>query len=216
MKISKRLKFIVDQIKFKSIVDVGTDHAYVPICAILNKKIKKAIATDINKNVLKIAEKNIHASKLEYFIDLRLSDGLKNVAPKEAETLIISGMGGLLIKKIICDSLNVFLSFDQIILQPQKNSYEVRKLLHANNFKITNEIFLCDRKKYYNIICADKGDDIFYREIDYVFGKILLDQNNLLLKEFLLNHLNKILKLKNYNARSKKNICEALECFVQK
>ncbi len=216
LKISRRLNFIINEIENDSIADIGTDHAYVPIAAFLRGKIKKAIATDIRRGPLDIAQKNILSFGLQNFIQTRLSDGFKNILPGEVKTGIISGIGGF----IICDIISHenLSGIDQLILQPQNNFYYVRKKLHCVGFKIVNEIFLY-QQKFYNIINARRGYDIFYDEKDYAVGKILLEQKNPLLKKFLTLQIKKLSRIKNFNCDVQKFYdlyLEALQCFAHK
>ena len=221
IKISKRLKLIIDEIENKNIIDIGTDHAYVPIVCLQKNKIKSAIATDIRKGPLDIAQKNILALGLEKKIKLKLSNGFENINAQEIfdATGIISGMGGF----IICDIISVlkkdFFGVKQLVLQPQNNIYYVRKKLHEINFKITEENFFCDQNKFYNIINACRGQDIFYSEIDYAVGKILLSKKSLLLYNYLSNRIKKLYRIKNFNIEAEKFYYlykEALKCFAQK
>ncbi len=216
MKISRRLNFIINEIENNSIADIGTDHAYVPIAAFLRGKIQKAIATDIRQGPLDIAQKNILSFSLQNFIQTRLSDGFKNILPGEVKTGIIAGMGGL----IICDIIGHenLSGIDQLILQPQNNFYYVRKKLHCIGFKIVNEIFLY-QQKFYNIINARRGHDIFYDEKDYAVGKILLEQKNPLLKKFLALQIKKLSRIKKFNCDAQKFYdlyLEVLHCFAHK
>ena len=85
----------------KKTVDVGTDHAYLPIWLTLNNKINFALACDVKTGPLKNADKNIRKYDLENIIKTRISDGLKNVNEAEAEQIIIAGMGGNIISNIL-------------------------------------------------------------------------------------------------------------------
>lgn len=216
MKISRRLNFIVDEIENENIADIGTDHAYVPITAMLRGKIKKAIASDIRQWPLDKANKNISDFNFQNQIQTRLSNGFENITAGEVKTAIIAGMGGLAICNIINSAREKLI--EQLILQPQNNIYEVRKKLHQSGFKITNEIFF-HQQKFYNIINAHSGRDIFYDEKDYAAGKILLENKNPLLHEYLVLKVKKLSRIKNFNCKAEKFYylyMEALQCFAQK
>ncbi|MBQ3030151.1 MAG: SAM-dependent methyltransferase, partial [Agathobacter sp.] len=78
IKLSKRMKAVSSMVTPGSILaDIGTDHGYVPISLVQRKKIKKAIAMDVNKGPLKRAEEHIREAQLEEYIETRLSDGVK-------------------------------------------------------------------------------------------------------------------------------------------
>ena len=80
-----------------SIVDVGTDHAYLPAHLILTKKVPFAIAADLRQSPLDNARDTVIKYKLQKQIDLRLSDGLKEIKPDEVKEIVFAGMGGTLI-----------------------------------------------------------------------------------------------------------------------
>ncbi len=224
MKISKRLNLIINEIKNNNIIDIGSDHAYIPIVALKKNIIFNAIASDIRKGPLEIAKKNIIDNGYEKKIKTVLSDGFENeifdnIFEKEKITGIIAGMGGLIICKIIdCLDKKLF-NMTQLILQPQNNIYYVRKKLHRVGFMIQDEIFFCEQKKFYNIIVAYRGKDNFYSECDYAVGKILLARKNNDLHDYLLKRIIKLSRIKNFNDKAKKFFdlyLEALKCFALK
>lgn len=223
MAISKRLNLIINEIKEKNIIDIGTDHAIVPIVSLQKGIIKKAIASDIKIGPLKIAEKNIFDNGLESQIKIILSDGFENqafnniFAHEEKICGIISGMGGLVICEIINALKTKLFNMSQLVLQPQNNIYYVRKKLHEIGFMIHNEIFFCERKKFYNIITAFRGQDVFYSERDYALGKILLAEKNVCLYKYLLKEIIKLARIKGFNLEAQKFFdlyLEGLKCFV--
>ena len=83
------------------LADIGTDHAYVPIALVQRQKIKGAIAMDINEGPLARAQEHIRAARLEEYIQTRLSDGAEALLPNEADSILIAGMGGGLVKHIL-------------------------------------------------------------------------------------------------------------------
>ena len=102
MELSKRLKEITLLIdKCNIIADIGTDHGYIPIYTVQEGLCTKAIASDINKGPVDKARMNVRREGLERFISCRQGPGLSTLEPKEAEAVIIAGMGGNLIRDII-------------------------------------------------------------------------------------------------------------------
>ncbi|MCT4543561.1 MAG: class I SAM-dependent methyltransferase [Vallitalea sp.] len=196
MEISNRLKAISEMVDDGSIIgDIGTDHGYIPIYLAKHSRIKHAIACDINKEPLEIAKKNIKNHNVEEYIETRLSNGLDKINRNEVDTIIIAGMGGILIKNILSCGSDVIQTVDKLILSPQSDIDLVRKKIHELNFKISDERLLKDGGKYYNIICAVKGHEKKYNTIDYKYGKILIDKRSTILKEKLLLKKNKYTNL---------------------
>ena len=99
---SLRLKIICDLVDYNSIVaDIGTDHGIIPIELSKKSISKKIIATDISKNSLEKLEQKLLYNNNITNIDTRVSDGLDCLEEFEVDTIIISGMGGILIKEIL-------------------------------------------------------------------------------------------------------------------
>lgn len=186
--ISKRLKTIATQVKYKSIIDIGTDHGYVPIYLCQLDKIDYAIAADINSGPLEKANQNISQYNLEDKITTILSNGFKNI-DKVVDTAIIAGMGGNLIIDILKN--NYTNKLKQIVVQPQLDIYDVRKFLHNIGFSINNEEMIVEQNKYYNIISAVKGYEFYDKEQYYEFGKILIEKKSSVLKENIANKIRK-------------------------
>ena len=91
--ISKRLKAIADLVPSnKSVIDIGTDHAYLPIYLYQNKITQDVAGSDISVNVLKYSLNNLKKYQLETTIPLLVSDGFKNI-PRKFVVAILAGMG---------------------------------------------------------------------------------------------------------------------------
>ncbi len=195
MELSKRLSLVAGEVSVRSICDVGTDHAYIPIYLLLNKKIDYATASDINKGPLKKAEENARTYNLLDKLSLKLSAGLSEISENEAEGLVIAGMGGMLICSILKENEKKTKSFKQLVLQPQLDIGEVRKCVHSLGYKIINEIFLNDMGKFYTVIKCEKGFEKYENDLFYEYGKVLIDKKDELYKNYLKNRLSKLEKI---------------------
>ena len=159
-----------------SLLDLGCDHAYVLTLAINKYNVKSGIASDISDGPLKMAKENIIKSGLEDKITLIKSDGFENIN-LDFDTCIIAGMGGILIKDILDKGLNKIKN-SKLILEPNKDSKEVRLFLNKNNFSIIDEYAIYDSNKYYEIIIAKYGyQELTDFEINY--GPVLLKKKPL-------------------------------------
>ncbi len=171
-KLDKRLKLAADEVrKGKKVADIGTDHAYLPAYLIENNICPSAIAADIGKGPLENAMKVVSTSKnLSDRIQLRLSDGLKEIKPDEAEDIVIAGMGGILIAEILTAAPWVKDENKRLILQPMSHAEDVRRYLCENGFEIIKEKACSDSKHNYIIIVAeftnkenDKDEAFYYK-----------------------------------------------------
>ncbi len=185
MKLSKRMSTVAHMVnKCNTVADIGTDHGYVPIYLVKNQIAKKAFACDINKGPLEKAQININSYNCNENIETRLGSGLTVIKPFEVDTAIIAGMGGMLIIDILKDSIETVQSLKQLVLQPQLDIGEVRKYIHSIGFKIEDEEMLIDEGKYYTVINAVKGNEKYENEIEYFFGKCLINKKSEVLKKY--------------------------------
>ena len=209
---SKRIKYIANEVKYDTLADIGTDHAYIPIHCCKTKDMKKVIACDMNPSPLSRATNNITHYNLSSKIQTRLCNGLKGIEIGEVESVTIGGMGGFLIIDILNDAIDVVKNLKQLILQPQQDINEVRKYLHKIGFKISGEKMLIEDSKFYNILICEVGVETQYAKKEYEFGKILIDEKNNILKQFIEIKLEKMQKIKNQiNKKSNSNYDDSLQ-----
>ena len=133
----------------RCLADVGTDHGYIPIYLVEEGIVSSAIAMDINKGPLQRASENIERHGLSGRIGTRLSDGLKALAPGEADCVVIAGMGGGLVKKILTEGREALESVRELILQPQSELEEVRRFLWEQGYVTEAEEMVLEDGKYY-------------------------------------------------------------------
>lgn len=206
MNLSERLMHIIDFIPQSTcLADIGTDHGFIPIYAILNSITEYAIASDINPGPVKVAKKNITKHGLSDKIQTRIGPGLSTLKASEAETIVIAGMGGILIADIIEENIKIARSASTLILQPVQYPEVLRKYLLTSNFNIIDEDIVKDENKYYYIIKAISEPAKEYEKDAYYYtGKKLVEKGNPLLKEYL-----------NYKISSIKSILDNLSPIDQ-
>lgn len=201
MELSKRLKWIIEKLnKAEVIMDVGTDHGYIPIYLIKNNIAKKVIASDINKEPLNKAKINASLDGVVDKIDLRLGGGLSPLKDKEANGVIIAGMGGNLIRDILENDLNKVKNLDYLILQPAQNPEVLRKYLYGNNYEILEEDICLDENQYYEIfkVRYKAGDYILLEDIFYEISPMMLNKKLPLLKSYIESKIEKNEKVMNF------------------
>lgn len=155
LKLSKRLSTAASYVRSGAFVaDIGTDHAYLPIYLVSNKLIRGAIASDVNEGPIERAKENIKKLGLENEIHVRVANGLDGIEEYSPDDILICGMGGELIAKIIDGSNYVKNSKIRLILQPMTSVYELRKYL-SNGFSTIAENIVIEDDKIYQIICVE-------------------------------------------------------------
>ena len=157
----------------KTVADVGCDHGYVSIYLVQSGIADRAIAMDVRKGPLSGAESNISDYGLSDSIETRLSDGLAALSPEEADSLVIAGMGGKLMVRILEDGDPVRLGIRQAVLQPQSDLDEFRSYLRSKGYTILDEKVVLDEGKYYFPMkvsfTGERPTDRLGREHDYLF-----------------------------------------------
>jgi tRNA (adenine22-N1)-methyltransferase len=194
MQLSKRLHAVASLVtQGNRVADVGCDHAYTSIYLAEKKISPYIIAMDINQGPIDRAKENVIKYGYEDMIDVRKSNGLEKLEMKEADTIVIAGMGGGLTIQILSERMEVVRSVNELILQPQSEIHRVRYMLAENNFVITEENMLKEDGKYYVVMKAEPVNLV--KEVSvytpsknehYYFGKLLLENQNQVLYEFLL------------------------------
>ena len=120
------------------LADIGTDHAYLPIWLAKQGKIVSAVAADVREGPLKIAQENIQKYSA-FQVSVRLSDGLRNIREEEADDIVIAGMGGELISRIIAETDWLKKKEKRLILQPMTSVGELRVALSDLGFTVLEE-----------------------------------------------------------------------------
>ena len=143
IQISRRLKAVAALVSPGLVLaDVGCDHGYIPIYLIQKGKIPRAIAMDINQGPLLRAREHIREWGLEDYIETRLSDGVEALNPGEAQCLVIAGMGGPLMEKILTQGKDVVKNMKELIIQPQSEIGHFRQILSYDEDRSgTDEVY---------------------------------------------------------------------------
>ncbi len=198
MKLDGRLKLIVDSIPQCGILaDIGTDHAYIPIHAIKQGKCERAIAADLRCGPIRMARANISRYGLQDVIETRLGDGLEPIRIEECDTIVIAGMGGPLIRRILSDSIQKAQKARKLLLQANNAVDALRGWLYQNGFEIAAEKLAEDAGKLYCLIEAEwTGRPVLRDDFACYIGEKVFYGNDILLERYLgkkLGELNTII-----------------------
>lgn len=186
MQLSKRLQAIADMISPCNVLaDVGTDHGYIPIYAVEQHIAKKAIAMDINRGPIERAASHIAGHGLEAYIETRCCDGVAALGAGEADCVVIAGMGGGLMQKILEEGSALLAGVKELILQPQSEIGKFRFYLAEHGYAIVQEDMILEDGKFYPMMKAVHGqmkmDNPLYQE----YGMFLLKEKHPVLRLYL-------------------------------
>lgn len=156
--ISKRLRLCAQLVpEGARVADIGTDHGYLGLYLLQNGRAAHVLAADLRPQPLQTAK--LHAAKFGFArqMEFRLSDGLAEIAPDEADTIVCAGMGGDLIVEILSACPWLRGRNYTLILQPQSAGQELRRWLGEHGFAIACEQLVQDGKFLYTVLRAHPG-----------------------------------------------------------
>ncbi len=171
------------------VADIGTDHAYLPIHLVKNGLCACAVACDINEGPLQSARTNIAEAGLCDRIDTLLTDGLHGVERFSPQDVIIFGMGGELIVRILSEATwtrNVRVG---LILQPMSRAEILRKWLVGNGFSIEGETISFEGKYYQTIHARYTGAEDSYTAIECRVGRRNIQDRPALFEGFVRHEI---------------------------
>ena len=183
--------------------DVGTDHAHIPIRLLMDGMIDRSIAMDVIEGPLEKARQNIALYGANDRIELRLSDGLDAYRAGEAEGLVIAGMGGRIMSRILLREPDKTLDFEEIVLQPQADPEYVRRAVRELGLFIDREEIVLEDNKYYPVMhvvheeqerpdwsllgeTADEEKNKLCLQAEDLFGPVLIRDRDDMLRSYLL------------------------------
>lgn len=173
------------------LIDIGSDHGFLPLHLLLENMIKHAVICDINALPLQSAIKNARKMRLEEQCTFVQSNGLQAFQGK-VNNAVIAGMGYETIAQIIEQDLERFKSIEQIILQSNTHIDKLRTFLLDNRFKIIDEELVKDRKHFYVIIKVKYQELLIpYDDFDRWIGPVLKLRTDMLMHQYL-EHLKRV------------------------
>lgn len=157
--ISKRLLCCASMVQPGSrVADIGTDHGYLGIYLLQSGAARHVIACDLRKDPLENARRNAKLFGVDGEMELRLSDGLEKILPDEVDTVVMAGMGGDLIQKILSQCPWRKREGLQFILQPQSAGNVLRRWLCEDGFEIRREEPVQDGHFLYTVMELRQGE----------------------------------------------------------
>lgn len=188
-------------------IDVGTDHAYLPIHLVANGICREALACDINEGPLASAREHILEFGLADRIDTRLTDGLHGLCDYSPDDIMIFGMGGELIVKILQEAPWVKDREIGLILQPMSRASVLRQYLTQNGFAITGEALSKSGRIYQTLHARYCGKNETYTEEELLLGRQNILNPSPLFCEFVRHELSVCQKVIRGKERSESADC---------
>ena len=193
--ISKRLRKVAGFVpRDAKILDVGSDHAYLPIYLIQQGKISSAIAGEVVEGPYQSAVTNVADNQMSDKISVRLANGLAAFEVEDQiDVIVIAGMGGGLIADILDNGSAKLASVKRLILQPNNREDELRRWLCSHNFQIIEEAIVEENGKFYEIMIAEQGHQVLNAEQER-FGSYLMREQSAVFQDRWQREVDKLEK----------------------
>jgi len=210
IKLSPRLMACAEYVpQGSTLVDVGTDHAYLPVWLIQNGRVKTpVIAGDINRGPLERARSSAAEYGVESEVVFMLNNGLAGTKDDLAQTVVIAGMGGETIMDIILAS-GWNWEGKTLILQPMSKIYELCRGLYENGFHIEEECLIRDAGEIYRVLLVKHGQKEMPGDMELYAGNS--NRENSLYKEYVSGLIKKFSRMEKVMAASEKADAGMLE-----
>lgn len=211
LQLQPRLQLLADMVpQGCRLADIGTDHGYLPVWLLQRGRIQSAIAADIGSEPLAHARRTAAEYGVEG-LSFRLCDGLTGIAPEEADTVVIAGMGGETIIAILSAAAWTKDGAHTLLLQPMTKTADLRKWLAVNGYCFTEERLVWDKNYLYPVLRVTRGESSQLTELQALTGVLLAEDP--LYGEYLAQHEEKLRRATEGLRRSGKEdaLCRAEE-----
>ena len=191
IKLSKRLKIIHDMVPNSVVADIGSDHGKLMIALVQSGKVTKGFAVENKEGPFERLRSNLIRYKVNDKITPLFSDGIKDIT-RDVATIVIAGMGGQTIVKILKDHPEKLVSVQTIIVDAHTSVPLARKEICQMGFAIADEQIVKEDDIFYEIIKFVRADIASLTNEDLEFGPILRHQKSATFKEKYQGRINEI------------------------
>ena len=180
-----------------AVADIGGDHAYLAATLVMRGIAPRAVVGDLSAGACAAARRTTVTQRLTREIDVRQGDGLSVLAPGEAESIVIAGMGGALIMDILSGAPDILVDVQTLVLQPMNSAARLRRWLYGNGWNITDEALARAGGHLYEIIRAEHGAAAMPDDVLLHIGAKLYEKRDPLLREHIEGKIRKLTRAAN-------------------
>ena len=184
-KVGTRITAIVEMMpSVANMADIGCDHGYTGLLAMANKKAIEVVASDISEPSLQKAYELADSYGMSIFYKCRLGDGLSVIEKDEVDAIIISGIGGELMRDILEKGKHKISDLTTLVLAPNNREDMVRNWLYFDGFEVIKEKIVEENEKFYQIIVAKRSKSSIRDLSDTTLGHHLFQTDDATLKKY--------------------------------
>ncbi len=213
--ISKRLLCCAELVpQCDTVADVGTDHGYLGVHLLQSGKCARVIAADLREKPLESAKANAAAYGIKAFplggrwhraspaspmtdegasddgtpsfgMSFVQSDGLQKIEPGSFDALVLAGMGGDLIARILAEAPWLDGGPYTLILQPQSAANDLRRWIGERRWSIDRERLVRDGRFLYSVMAVRPGQGRTLSPGEQYVSPALRRENDTLYEQYL-------------------------------
>lgn len=189
IRLSSRLQALAELVPpGAAVIDVGTDHAMLPVWLVQSGRSRRVLATDIRSGPLKNAASLIEKTGTAEHITLFQTDGLRGVDPAGWDAVILAGMGGETMISIL-SAAPWTKEGPLLVLSPHSRRAKLRSFLVESGYCITSERLTEDAGRIYPILTAKGGESRRYSPAELHLGRLDQIGGDPLLKRYLAQRI---------------------------
>jgi len=178
------------------LLDIGSDHAQLPIYLVNSGRVKKALAVEKNRGPYLRSRRAVIDAGLESKIEVRQGNGLEAV-DDDVNVIVIAGMGGDTIARICRDFPHLLQNAERVVLQPIGKERTVRETMLDIQMHLLDERLVRDQGRLYQVIAAAPGRGRVWTDpLILELGPMIIEKRDPL----LLLHLQKALSRRRIKA----------------
>ena len=162
-RLGPRLRAIADQVLPGLVVgDLCCDHGRLAVALVLEGRVPRAIAVDINRPPLDKAAALVRAQGLANRVELREGDGALMLEPGEVGTVVLAGIGASLAERMIsrAEQAGRWVGVTRLVVQVDHGFPrlgDLRATLGELGWAIVDELVAQDTARLYPIVVCERG-----------------------------------------------------------
>jgi tRNA (adenine22-N1)-methyltransferase len=164
--LSRRLECVLGLLgPCQVLADVGTDHGLVPVAAVCRGLAARALAVDLREAPLAGALTLIEKSGVADRVIALRGDGLSGLEGRTVDAVVMAGMSGESMLRILERAPDVLARVTQLVLQPNQNAQLLRRWALQTGWHLRDESMLEERGQFF-VTCRfapGAGRDPAYR-----------------------------------------------------
>lgn len=138
------------------VADVGTDHAQLLAWLCAHGGAAGGVGIDVNPGPLAQARRTLVDASVRG-VELRLGDGLGPLVPGEVDVVVLAGMGGARVVRLLDARPDVVAALQRLVLQPNTEPAAVRRWVMERGHALEGEAMVEDRGKHYVVLDVRPG-----------------------------------------------------------